>query len=73
MESYYQIYIVFNDEKESEALCETIEDAMEIMRKLIGRPKVYSAILAHHSDEYPTGYDVICSIRNNSKLRGRKM
>lgn len=73
MEPYYQIYIVFNDEKGSGALCETIEDATEIMRKLIGRPNVYSAILGHYSDEYPTGYDVICSIRNKSSLRGRKM
>ena len=73
MESYYQIYIVFNDAKESEDLCETIEDAMEIMRKLIGCPNVHSALLACHSDEYPAGYDVICSIRNNSNLRGRKM
>lgn len=73
MESYYQIYIVYNDENESEALCDTMEDAMEIMRKLIGRPNVYSAVLAHHSDEYPAGYDVICSIRNSSKLRGRIM
>lgn len=73
MESCYQIYIVFNNEKESEAICETIEDAMEIMRKLIGRPNVYSAILGHYSNEYPTGYNIICSIRNNSYLRGREM
>lgn len=73
MESYYQIYIVYNDENESGAICDTIEDAMEIMRKLIGRPNVHSALLACYSDEYPAGYDVICSIRNNSNLRGRKM
>ena len=73
MESCYQIYIVFNNEKESVALCDTIEDAMEIMRKLIGRPNVYSAILGHYSNEYPTGYNIICSIRNNSYLRGREM
>ena len=72
MEPYYQIYVCFNDEGETEVRYESIVDAIESMKQLIGRSAVYSAILAHYSDEYPAGYDVICSIRNKSSLRGRK-
>ena len=50
MESCYRFYIVFNNEKESVAICETIEDAMDVMRNLIGCPIVYSAILGHYSN-----------------------
>lgn len=73
MKSYYQIYIVFNDEEKMQRHYETKDDAIKAMMQLIGSPIVYSAILGHYSDEYPTGYDVICSIRNKSNLRGRKM
>lgn len=72
MELNYRIYIVFNDEKEVERHYETEDDAIRVMMQLVASPMVYSAILAHYSDKYPAGYDVICSIRNKSNLRGRK-
>lgn len=73
MEHYYRIYIVFNDGKEVQLHCESKDDAIKAMMQLIGSPIVYSAILALYSNEYPTGSIIICSIRNNSSLRGRKM
>ena len=72
MELYYRIYIVFNDGKEMQRHYGTEDVAIRVMMQLIANPIVYSATLAHYSDEYPAGYDVICSIRNKSNLRSRK-
>lgn len=72
MELNYRIYIVFNDEKEVQRHYETKDDAIMAMMQLLANPMVHSAVLAHYSNEYPAGYNVMCSIRKKSNLRGRK-
>lgn len=75
MESYYQVDITLdNDEKiQLRYRYETMMEAITVMRFLLACPEVDSAILGHYSNVYPTGYDVICSIKNKTSLRGRKM
>lgn len=73
MKPYYQIDITLDDDDKIQHRYETMMEAIAVMRFLLACPEVDSAILGHYSNVYPTGYDVICSIKNKTNLRGRKM
>lgn len=73
MNPYYQIDITLVDDEKIQSRYETMIEGIAAMRFLLGCPTVDSAILGHYSNVYPTGYDVICSIKNKTNLRGRKM
>lgn len=64
MKPYYQIEVEYTNGYPSQLRYELMIEAIEAMRSMVGLPEVYSAILLHYSDRYPTGYKVVCSLRN---------
>lgn len=64
MKPYYQIDVEYANRRISQFPYETMQEAVEAMRKMVGSPDVDSAILVHYSDRYPMGYAIVCSIRN---------
>ena len=66
MKPYYQIDVEHANGNASQLRYEVMEDAVNAMRSMVGIPEVDSAVLVCYSDRYPTGYTIICSIRNKS-------
>lgn len=73
MKPYYQVDVTYHDGGKNQLHFESLGEALALIRLMLGCSSVDSAILGHYSNVYPTGYDVICSIKNKTNLRGRKM
>lgn len=77
MKPYYQIDVEYASGDTSQLRYELFIEATAAMRSMVGFPDVESAILVCYSDRYPTGYAIICSLRNKpffqNPLQGRKM
>lgn len=66
MKPYYQIDVEYASGDTSQSRYELLIEAIEAMRSMVGLPEVDSAILVRYSDRYPTGYAIVCSLRNKS-------
>ena len=66
MKPYYQISVEYTDDEAILLHYESMEVAVDIIRDMVCRPDVVSAILVHFDDKYPTGFLIMCSIRNKS-------
>lgn len=66
MKPYYQINAEYANGEMSLLRCENMEEAVEVIRNMVCRPDIDSAILVRFDDKCPTGFLIICSIRNKS-------
>lgn len=66
MKPYYQIDVENTSGKKSQLRYENMETAVEIIRGMVCRSDVNSAILVCFNDKCPTGFFIICSILNKS-------
>lgn len=66
MEPYYQIDVEYASGNTSQLRYETRKEAIEAIRSMVCYPYVDSAILVCYDDRCPTGYIIVCSIRNKS-------
>lgn len=68
MKAYYQIDVEYASGDTSQLRYVLMMEAIEAIRSMFGLPEVDSAILVCCSDKYPTGYIIVCSLRNKSVL-----
>ena len=66
MKPYYEISVEYTDEEAILLHYEDMEIAVEIIRAMVCRSDVNSAVLVRVDDKCPTGFFIICSILNKS-------
>ena len=66
MKPYYQIDVEYVNGETPQLRYENMEEAVEVIRNMVCRPDVDSAILVRFDDKCPSGFFIMCSILNKS-------